>query len=97
MQQQERTVGANTVINIKMLDGELLDEVVIIGYGTVKKSDLTGAVSSVSAKELQADIARSAANALQGRVAGVSVSNMGGQPGQGMSINIRGLSSLKKQ
>ncbi|MCD8194343.1 MAG: TonB-dependent receptor, partial [Tannerellaceae bacterium] len=62
----------------------------------VKKSDLTGAVSSVSSKDLQADIARNAASALQGRVAGVSVSSMAGQPGSGMSINIRGLSSLSK-
>lgn len=94
MQKQEITVGNNSTINVKLIEGELLDEVVVIGYGTVKKSDLTGAVSSVSSKDLQADIARNAASALQGRVAGVSVSNMAGQPGSGMSINIRGLSSM---
>ncbi|MCD7937431.1 MAG: TonB-dependent receptor [Tannerellaceae bacterium] len=94
MQQQEIRVGTGNVINVKLLDGELLDEVVVIGYGTVKKSDLTGAVSSVSSKDLQADVARNAASALQGRIAGVSVSSMGGQPGKEMNINIRGLSSL---
>ncbi|WP_455637466.1 SusC/RagA family TonB-linked outer membrane protein [Parabacteroides sp.] len=94
MQQSSVTVNNQNVINITMAEGELLDEVVIIGYGTVKKSDLTGAVSSVSAKDLQANVAKSAANALQGRIAGVSVSNVNGQPGAGMSINIRGLSSL---
>lgn len=94
MQQSAVTVGNKNVINITMADGELLDEVVVIGYGTVKKSDLTGAVSSVSAKDLQVNVAKSAANALQGRIAGVSVSNVNGQPGAGMSINIRGLSSL---
>ena len=94
MQQSSVTVNNQNVINITMAEGELLDEVVVIGYGTVKKSDLTGAVSSVSAKDLQVNVAKSAANALQGRIAGVSVSNVNGQPGSGMSINIRGLSSL---
>ena len=94
MQQSTVTVSNKNVINITMADGELLDEVVVIGYGTVKKSDLTGAVASVSGKDLQANVAKSAANALQGRIAGVSVTNVSGQPGSGMSINIRGLSSL---
>ena len=94
MQQSAVTVGNKNVINITMADGELLDEVVVIGYGTVKKSHLTGAVSSVSGKDLQASIARSASSALQGRVAGVSVSSATGQPGQDMNINIRGISSL---
>lgn len=75
-------------------DTELLDEVVVIGYGTIKKSDLTGAVASISAKDLQANIAQSVAGALQGRVAGVTVGNSGGAPGAGMSVNIRGLSSI---
>ncbi|MBP3518976.1 MAG: TonB-dependent receptor [Parabacteroides sp.] len=94
MQQSSITVGNKNVINITMADGELLDEVVVIGYGTVKKSDLTGAVASVSAKDLQANVARSASSALQGRIAGVSVSGMTGQPGESMNINIRGVSSL---
>src|SRR5690625_5100348 len=75
-------------------DIQTLDEVVVVGYGTVKRSDLTGAVASVSSKDLQASVAKSVSNALQGRVAGVSVTNLGGQPGSGMNINIRGLSTL---
>lgn len=94
MQQSDVTVGNKNVINITMADGEQLDEVVVIGYGTVKKSDLTGAVASVSGKDLQASIARSATSALQGRIAGVTVSGTTGQPGEGMNINIRGVSSL---
>lgn len=94
MDSKEVQVADQTIIDVRLTEGVELNEVVVIGYGTVKKSDLTGAVSSVSAKELQANIAKSAASALQGRVAGVSVSNMGGQPGSGMNINIRGLSSL---
>ena len=94
MQQSSVTVGNKNVIDITMADGELLDEVIVIGYGTVKKSHLTGAVSSVSGKDLQANIARSATSALQGRIAGVAVSGSTGQPGQDMNINIRGVSSL---
>lgn len=82
------------VINVKLAEGEQLEEVVVIGYGTVKKSNLTGAVSSVSGKDLQANVARSASSALQGRVAGVTVTSPSGQPGEGMNINIRGISSL---
>lgn len=94
MQPSTVTVGNNHEINITMAEGELLDEVVVIGYGTVKKSHLTGAVSSVSGKDLQASVARSASSALQGRIAGVTVSTPTGQPGEGMNINIRGISSM---
>ena len=94
MQQSTITVGDQKVINITMADGEMLDEVVVIGYGTVKKSHLTGAVASASGNDLQANVQRSAASALQGRIAGVNVSAANGQPGEGMNINIRGISSL---
>lgn len=93
-QEQIIKVDGRSVINVKLSEGEQLDEVVVIGYGTVKKSHLTGAVSSVSGKDLQANVARDAASALQGRITGVTVSNMNGQPGSGMTINIRGVSSL---
>lgn len=92
--EQTVKVDGRSVINVKLSEGELLDEVVVIGYGTVKKSHLTGAVASVSGKELQANVARSASAALQGRVAGVTVSAANGQPGEGLNINVRGISSL---
>ena len=94
---QEQSVKVSTqrtVLNIRLAEGEQLDEVVVIGYGTVKKSHLTGAVSSVSGKDLQANVSRSASAALQGRVAGVTVSSQSGQPGDGLNINIRGISSM---
>lgn len=94
MKQAEVQIKDGSFINLNLANDSQLDEVVIIGYGTVKKRDLTGAVSSVTGKDLQANLAKSAAGALQGRVAGVSVSNAGGTPGAGMSINIRGLSSM---
>ncbi len=92
---QEISVANRTNFNLVLEeDAKALDEVVVIGYGTVKKSHLTGAVSSVSGKDLQANIARNASSALQGRIAGVTVSAPSGQPGEGMNINVRGISSL---
>lgn len=89
------TVTSDSPLNVKLEDDNVsLDQVVVIGYGTVKKSDLTGAVSSISAKDMQADIAQNTASALQGRIPGVSVSNTSGRPGAGMNINVRGVSSL---
>ncbi len=96
MQAASVTVGTQRTINITLAESELLEEVVVIGYGTVKKKDLTGAVSSVSGSEIQADIARNVSSALQGRIAGVTVSAANGQPGEGMNINIRGMNSLRK-
>jgi len=89
-----------TIKNLKDLvitmqsEGSTLNELVVIGYGTVKKKDLTGAIASVTADDIQANLAQSTAEALQGKIAGVTVASAGGQPGDGMSINIRGLSSL---
>lgn len=81
--------------NITMKVGEnVMDEVVVVGYGSVRKGNLSGAVSSIDAGEMQTSMAKDASTALQGRVAGVNVTNLGGQPGSGMNINIRGISSL---
>jgi TonB-linked SusC/RagA family outer membrane protein len=90
----ERVAG-RTVIDVKMLARqEMLDELVVVGYGSMKKSDLTGAVASVSGDKLQRTPASSLENALQGRVAGVTVNNSTGQPGAGASIRIRGIGSV---
>ena len=93
-QEQTIKVDGRSIIHVKLQEGALLDEVVVIGYGTVKKSHLTGSVASVSGKELQANVARNASAALQGRIAGVTVSAANGQPGEGLNINVRGISSL---
>ena len=71
-----------------------LDELVVIGYGTVKKSDLTGAVSSVKGEELKKAAVASVGAALQGKVAGVTVTSNTGQPGSDVSIRIRGIGSV---
>ena len=94
MQTSETTVTNGNAITMSMNESSPMDEVVVIGYGTIKKKDLTGAVATVTGKDLQSNLAKSVTGALQGRIAGVTVSNGGGQPGAGMNINIRGLSSL---
>ncbi len=93
---QEIVVGAGKTMNLTLSDDtELLDEVVVIGYGSRKKSDITGAVSSVKAEELTAFPILDAAQALQGRAAGVVVqSNNGGEPGAPIGIKIRGTTSI---
>ncbi len=73
-----------------------LDEVVVVGYGVQKKSDLTGAVASVKGEELSKVTVTNAAEALQGRIAGVSVTSIGGTPGGEMEIKIRGASTMNQ-
>ena len=95
MKTVERKVSSSSPINLSMAEDNVqLDQVVVIGYGTVKKSHLSGAVSSVGTKELDGDIATSAASALQGKIAGVSVMSSSGNPNDGTTINVRGISSL---
>ena len=75
-------------------DSEFLDEVVVIGYGTVKKSDLTGSVSTVKADEINKGVITTPADLLRGKSAGVVVTAGSGMPGSGATIRIRGGSSL---
>ncbi|MBC9798206.1 carboxypeptidase-like regulatory domain-containing protein, partial [Sinomicrobium weinanense] len=90
------TVGDQQEVNVALEeDVSKLDEVVVIGYGSQKKSDITGSVSSVKSEELAAYPALSAEQALQGRAAGVAVqSNNGGEPGAPIKVRIRGGTSI---
>ena len=74
-------------------DSEMLDEVVVIGYGTMKKSDLTGAVSSLGSKDIKDAPVSNLGQAIQGRISGVQVVDAG-KPGDNVSIKIRGLGSI---
>jgi len=95
MKPVEKSVTAGSPINVSMEEDNIaLEQVVVIGYGTVKKSHLSGAVSSVGTKELNGAVATNAGTALQGKIAGVSVASTSGDPNEGMTINIRGISSL---
>ncbi|WPR71162.1 TonB-dependent receptor [Flavobacterium sp. NG2] len=93
---KEVIVGDKNTINVTLdPDVSSLEEVVVVGYGTRKKSDMTGSVSSVKASELTAYPVLSAEQALQGRAAGVAVqSNNGGEPGAPIKIRIRGGTSI---
>lgn len=93
---QEISVGGQQTINVVLqTDLNQLDEVVVVGYGSVKKSDITGSVSSVKSEELNAFPVLNAEQALQGRAAGVAVStNNGGEPGAPLAVTIRGNTSI---
>src|SRR5690606_36381529 len=81
----------NATLNQTVSD---LEEVVVVGYGTAKRSDITGAVSSVHVSDLENTTLRSMDQALQGRTSGVFITQGGGQPGGGNSIRIRGGNSI---
>lgn len=94
-QTQEITVGKEKNLKVVLKeDNELLDEVVVVGYGSVKKSDLTGAVSSVSNESLIRGGKASAVASMQGAVPGVNIVRTRNKPGSSYDINIRGLASI---
>ncbi|WP_066629930.1 SusC/RagA family TonB-linked outer membrane protein [Labilibacter marinus] len=96
MVQQEMVVGVRTTLNVVLEDEMLgLDEVIVIGYGSVQKSDLTGAVSSVKMEALPMKPAGSIDGLLQGQSAGVQVTASSDSPGAGATIRIRGGSSYR--
>lgn len=89
------TISGGGTINVAMeTDAVMLDEVVAIGYGVMKKSDLTGSVSSVKADELQRTPAANLDQALQGLAAGVTVNSSSGQPGAAAEVRIRGIGTV---
>lgn len=92
---QEVEVGSRTVVDLKMVvDIQSLNEVIVVGYGSQKKSQMTGAISSISAKDIAELPVTNARQALQGRAAGVEVSQAGSKPGAGPQIRIRGRRSF---
>lgn len=91
----ERTVGAANTINITMVEGgEVLDEVVVVGYGTSTKKSFAGTASTVKAEQLEVKNFSNVTQALTGEVAGVTVINGSGQPGTVATIRIRGYGSV---
>ncbi len=94
-QKVELPVGETVYFEVQMLeDREQLDEVVVIGYGTQKKVDLTGSVSSVEMDEVSNLPLSSVDQALQGKAAGVNITQNTGAPGEGVSVRIRGVGSI---
>ncbi|MBV4358737.1 SusC/RagA family TonB-linked outer membrane protein [Pinibacter aurantiacus] len=94
-QRAEIRVENNNKIRVSLTETVLqLNDVVVVGYGKVKRKDLTGAISSVTGEELRKTLPTTFDQALQGKVAGVMVQQVSGQPGGGVSVQIRGVSSI---
>jgi TonB-dependent starch-binding outer membrane protein SusC len=92
---QTVTLGTSNVVDITLRAGKLLDDVVVVGYGSVKKSDATGAVNAITEKDFNKGVITSPEQLMQGRVAGVQVSANSGEPGGGINVRIRGASSVR--
>ncbi len=89
------TVGDNSVLTIQLTrDIRALNEVVVVGYGTTKRKDLTGAVSSITSDQIERVPVTVLEQSLQGRAAGVNVTNNDAAPGAGLQVQIRGVGSL---
>ncbi len=93
---QDVAVGGRTQLNVTLEEEySRLDEVVVVGYGTMKRRDISGSVASISGKELLKGNPSSVNQALQGKSAGVQVNQSDGAPGAGVSLTIRGANSIK--
>lgn len=87
---------AQKTLNVKLKsESETLSEVVVVGYGTVKKNDLTGSASSIKSKDFNVGLVTAPSQLIQGRVAGVNITNNGGEPGGGATIRVRGSNSIR--
>lgn len=92
---QQVTLGTNSQVNVKLVpDTQALDEVVVIGYGAVKKRDLTGAVTSIKNEDIALNPGTNPMQALQGKVAGLDIMKSSGQAGAGVSMQLRGTRSF---
>lgn len=95
MRTKEEKLNGRSELAVTLLeDDKVLEEVVVIGYGTAKRKDITTAVSSVSTEDLEKIPITSAAQAMQGKAAGVTVIKPNGQPGTGMVVRVRGTTSM---
>lgn len=94
-QNKEVNVGNRTQVDVTMVsDAQALSEVVVVGYGQMKRSDVTGSVVSVNSEQIEKAVPTSIDQVLQGRAAGVQIQANSGTPGANTSIRIRGISSL---
>lgn len=92
---QEITVDSRNLYQIKMQeDNETLDEVVVVGYGSQKKVNLTGSIGQIDSKVLESRPITSTTSALQGTIPNLQITNSSGEPGQAASINVRGTTSI---
>ncbi len=93
---EEIAVGNRSVLDISLMpDITSLKEVVVVGYGTQKKADVTGAVSTISIKDFKDQPVTTVSSAMQGRMAGINITNNSGEPGGSVKIRIRGANSIQ--
>ncbi len=94
-QTQKIIVGNNFVIDVQLLtDAEILDEVIVVGYGAVKKSDLTGSITQIKSEELLKVPSSNAVQGLQGKVSGLQILSTSGDPGANPVVRLRGVTTL---
>lgn len=92
---EEIKVGSNQVLNVKLsANSQMMDEVIVVGYGSQKKSELTSAVSSIKKEDIKVALVSNVSEALQGKTPGVEVINNSNSPGGDVSVRVRGISSL---
>lgn len=94
MQSQEVAIKSGTIRVVLNSDSELLDEVMVVAYGTAKKSSFTGSASTIKSEKLEQRITSNVSNALAGQVAGVQITSSDGAPGSSASVRIRGIGSM---
>lgn len=92
---QEVSIDARSTVDVQLQEGVAVDELVVVGYGSIKKSDATGAVTAVTSKDFNKGIVASPEQLIQGRAAGVQITSSSGEPGAGINIRIRGTSSVR--
>lgn len=93
---QEISVNGQSVIDVQLVpDATQLDELVVIGYGTQKRSDVTGAIGSVKTEDFNKGVVSNPVDLLQGKIAGVNISSTSGEPGAAQNVIIRGIGSLR--
>jgi len=93
---QEVTVGSQSTVNVSLLsDVTALSEVVVVGYGSIEKKDVTGAMVSLKSGDFNPGIISSPEQLIQGKAAGVQITSASGEPGAGVNIRIRGTSSVR--
>ncbi len=92
---QDIAIGDGSPLNISLSSGALLEELVVVGYGTVRKRDITGSVASLKEEDFNQGLVVSSDQLLQGRVPGVNVINNSGQPGGQATVKVRGNNSIR--
>ena len=94
LSQKVKVAGQNNIIVVLREDAQMLNDIVVIGYGTMKKSDISGSVATINKEQMERKVPVNVAQALQGAAAGVMVTNQDGAPGTKSAIRIRGIGTI---